>query len=329
MVEIKDSYFLNKINLNLERQLSKKFLKKDPLICGGYLYAHLLLYHQDFSKLYFDKNDRTRLTKESLVVEGDLCHALAEDLDVFLLEDNKNFDEILSRIDLDEDCFITNPMLSEKMSLDINSIRGHYYSKFAFSIQRNISNNYLLRKIQIVRKKSQSKEKLVESFDLHNCALVWQDGKVYATDKCIESILNNEISYNENYSIPKTFFDDIFQANRIFKYWLRYEDFSNLSKSSHRRLLSLYMEMCQDHFTQARNDKNRKFIKTRYGGYMDSKLENLLNNFLRNLPYFLFKSKYMKKSDMLYLIGSDIKSISESVKMFVSKEYYFNEKPAV
>ena len=319
MEEIKDSQFLNKINSNLEKQLSKEFLKKNPLICGGYLYASLLMYHKDFSKLYFDKNFYTKRDKKRFIINDDIGYELAEDIDVFLLEDNHNFDIVLDKLNDDKFTF-SKRFLSESLSINLDTIKNYYHSKFALSFNRKFSSLQNLKKIQIIRKKSKSKEDLVNSFDLHNCSLVWQDGRVYATKECIESILSKEINYNENYSIPETYFDHVFQANRIFKYWTRYIKFSSISQSSHNRLLNLYIELSQSHFIQAKDISNCKFIKTRYGGYMDSKMENLLNRFLHNFSFFIHNSELVQESDLLYLIASDIKEIENTVKYLIADE---------
>ena len=319
MEEIKDSQFLNKINSNLEKQLSKEFLKKNPLICGGYLYASLLMYHKDFSKLYFDKNFYTKRDKKRFIINDDIGYELAEDIDVFLLEDNHNFDIVLDKLNDDKFTF-SKRFLSESLSINLDTIKNYYHSKFALSFNRKFSSLQNLKKIQIIRKKSKSKEDLVNSFDLHNCSLVWQDGRVYATKECIESILSKEINYNENYSIPETYFDHVFQANRIFKYWIRYGKFSSISQSSHNRLLNLYIELSQNHFVQAKDISNCKFVKTRYGGYMDSKMENLLNVFLHNFSYFIHNSELVQESDLLYLIASDVKEIQDTVKYLIADE---------
>lgn len=321
LLEIKNKEFVDKVNNSIQSFVPKEFLDLNPTISGGFMMGCFALFKDQKSLLSehidkipdnfcstIDKANQIGFSDVSLGMDVNGCfRPRCSDIDLFFTGDESSKIETLTlEKNMKELSFDKIKEIYEKglISMGLNFQR---VSKYAVSYTYN---NY---DIQLIKLNFNSDEELLKSFDLHNSCISWKKGKVYVTREFLESILNSEVKYNKDYSVPEDIVSNVFQAMRLIKYQNRFN--YDFDKAAYSRILSVYHDF-ED--VEINNYSEKSFVRTRYGGYEveSSAVCEMLYQFL---GYFnnLKRQKNFSDHDFLFFINSKHRLIREYVEGFI------------
>lgn len=289
MIRVEQSPFIN--HLIKEYLIPDSIRDSNPIIAGGSI-LHLYLNYSD------EESNQVRYLKSYLAKASRLYNSSK----FYHLKFNQP--EYAGDIDI---WYSSEEEAAEAMSHILADCVPKDSSNWAATFRRSADKRYFYSRVsdvQIIKKIAESPEDLISSFDIANCMIAWQDGKLYVDSRLDEAFEAGEIRYvNNPFDGKLTIASKLFNALRLYKYADKYS--LSFSKDIDDIILKLYMEA--DDIDLNLYDKKIEVAQGLYGksyasvNTVKSMMQSLANRFHswyamntfreENLAFFVTMSK--------------------------------------
>lgn len=226
MIRIEENHFINHLVENY--LIPNSISDSNPIIAGGSI-LHLYLNYSDegsnqvrYLKSYLEKASRLYSSSKFYQLKFNQPE-YAGDIDIWYSSE----EEIVEAAShMQADCTLKES------------------SNWATTFRRSADKRYFFSRvsdIQIIQKIAESPEDLISSFDIANCMIAWQNGKLYIDSRLDEAFGAGEIRYvNNPFAGNLTIASKLFNGLRLYKYSYKYS--LSFSEEINNIILNLYME---------------------------------------------------------------------------------------
>lgn len=293
------------------------FKDNNPIIAGGsilYLYYHF----RDEDSLYSKKvMSRARSVKKiqalktlshnpySIEVRRGGVMGYAGDIDVWLPSD-----EALNLV-LAKSAFTKTPFSSTKWA-------------DSFNVENALFLNML--KLQIIKKVYDNPESLINSFDIANCMIAWQDNTLYVDERLDQAFDSGLIHLvNNPFEEELTIGSKLFNVLRYFKYSERYS--LSFSEEINQIALSLLLEI--DDLDIKEYEEKVQISNSHYGKTIatSNTIRSMIEKFVRKIPHWYSMDSF-REEDLTFLVGLNSDQLS-GVTSFVKHALGASDEPKV
>jgi len=280
------------------------FKDNDPIIAGGsilYLYYHFRDKNSLYSKRVISKAKSVKklqtlnsLSPKPYSGDGTLgVLGYTGDIDVWLLND-----EALNLV-LAKSAFTKTPFSSTNWA-------------DSFHFQNDLFPR--MNKIQVIKKVYDNPESLINSFDIANCMIAWQDNTLYIDERLDKAFDSGMIHLvNNPFKEELTIGSKLFNILRYFKYSERYS--LSFSQEMNQIALNLLLEI--DDLDLKEYEEKIQISNSHYGvtTATSNTIRSMIQQFVRKIPHWYSMDSF-REEDLTFLVSLNSDQLS-SVTNFI------------
>ena len=280
------------------------FKDNDPIIAGGsilYLYYHFRDKNSLYSKRVISKAKSVKklqtlnsLSPKPYSGDGTLgVMGYTGDIDVWLPND-----EALNLV-LAKSAFTKTPFSSTNWA-------------DSFHFQNDLFPR--MSKIQVIKKVYENLESLINSFDIANCMIAWQDNTLYIDERLDKAFDSGMIHLvNNPFKEELTIGSKLFNILRYFKYSERYS--LSFSQEMNQIALNLLLEI--DDLDLKEYEEKIQISNSHYGvtTATSNTIRSMIQQFVRKIPHWYSMDSF-REEDLTFLVSLNSDQLS-SVTNFI------------